>query len=82
MIGLFIFLIGALAVVIGLLVYYFKRDRAYLKARTRDVLSDRVKKEIIIETHEAQIRQQRFKKALENAAKSAKSQDNSLTSNN
>lgn len=79
MIGLFIFLVGALAVVIGFLVYFYKRDRQYLHGRTRDALSPTVKKEIEDEIEDAKRRQQNFRQSLENAAKLSKSQDNSLT---
>lgn len=80
MISWLIFLIGALAVIIGLLVYYYRRDRTYLNARTREALSDTVRKEIDDEIEAAKGRQEKFKKALKSASKSAESQDNSLTS--
>lgn len=79
MISWFIFLIGALAVIIGLLVYFYRRDRRYLKARTREVLSDTVREEIAEEIEDGKRRQEKFKKALQSASKSAESQDNSLT---
>lgn len=78
--GLFLFLMGALAVVIGLLVYQYRRDRQYLKRRTREALGPALKKEIDDEIANAKRRQEKFKQSLENAAKLAKSQDNSLTS--
>lgn len=79
MVGLLVILLGALAVVMGLLVYYYRRDRGYLKSRTRDAVSPAVKKEIEDEIQEGKRRQEKFKKSLENASKLAKSQDNSLT---
>lgn len=78
--GLFLFLIGMLVIAIGLLVYYYRRDRRYLRERTRDVLGPALKKEIENEVAEAKRRQEKFKQSLENAAKLSKSQDNSLTS--
>lgn len=80
MVGLFIFLVGGLAVVIGFLVYFYKKDRQFLHGRTRDALSPAVKKEIEEEVAESKRRQKNFRQSLENAAKLAKSQDNSLTS--
>jgi hypothetical protein len=57
----------------------YRNDRRFLQKRTRDVLSPQVQKEIDIEIHEAKLRQEKFKQALDNASKSAKSNDNSLT---
>ncbi len=79
MIGWLIFLIGAFAVIIGLLVYFYRRDRRYLQQRTRDALSDTVRQEISAEIEEGKVRQEKFKKALASASKLAESQDNSLT---
>lgn len=79
MMGWLIFLVGALAVIMGLLVYYYRRDRRYLLRRTRDTLSEGVRQEIAEEIEAAKVRQEKFKKALESASKSAESQDNSLT---
>ncbi len=80
MIGWLIFLVGAGAVVIGLLFYYFRRDQHYLDSRTRDNLGPALRKEIEAEINDAKKRQQLFRNALESASKSAESQDNSLTS--
>jgi hypothetical protein len=79
MIGWFIFLFGALAVIVGLLIYYYRRDQRYLHQRTREALSDTVRKEIAEEVEAAKQRQEKFKKALKSASKLAESQDNSLT---
>lgn len=80
MIGRLIFVIGAGAVIIGLLYYYYRRDQRYLHGRTRDALSPELRKEIESEIDAAKHRQQLFRSALESASKSAESQDNSLTS--
>jgi hypothetical protein len=75
-----LFLLGVLAMVLGGLVYFFKKDRQFLQGHTRDALSPTIKKEIAAEIEDAKRRQQLFRQSLENAAKLAKSQDNSLTS--
>ncbi|PIR20578.1 MAG: hypothetical protein COV45_05900 [Deltaproteobacteria bacterium CG11_big_fil_rev_8_21_14_0_20_47_16] len=62
------------------LVYIYRKDRSYLNQRTRDVLGPKVRQEIEAEIEESKRRQEKFKNALESAAKSSKSQDNSLTS--
>ncbi len=80
MTGLLVFLIGISAAVIGGLVYVYKKDRKFLRGRTRDGLSPTVKKEIEGEIKDAERRRQLFRQSLESAAKLAKSQDNSLTS--
>lgn len=79
MMGWLIFLVGALAVIIGLLVYYYRRDKRYLERPTREAMSDTVRKEIAEEIEASKKRQEKFKKALQSASKSAESQDNSLT---
>lgn len=80
MIGLIFFLIAALVLLIGFLVYFYRKDRSFLHGRTRDALSPTVKEEIDAEVEDSKRRQQLFRQSLENAAKLAKSQDNSLTS--
>lgn len=80
MIGCLVFLIGALAVLVGFVGYFYRRDQRYLKGRTRDALSQDLQEEIVEEIDSAKKRHDQFKQALENAAKLSKSQDNSLTS--
>lgn len=79
MIGWLIFMIGAGALIVGLLYYFFRRDQRYLHGRTRDALSPELREEIESEVEAAKHRQQLFRNALESASKSAESQDNSLT---
>lgn len=77
MIGLVIVL---LILLIGFLVYVYRKDRRFLHGRTRDSLSPAVRQEIDAEIADGRRRQQHFRQSLENAAKLSKLQDNSLTS--
>lgn len=77
--GWWIFFIGATAALIWVVVYFYRQDRNYLRSRTREALSPQVKSEIDAEIEAAKSRQEKFQKALKDAARNAKTHDNTLT---